>query len=301
MELRRLEYFCAVARLGSFTRAAEACCVTQSAVSQQVKALEAELGCKLVGRDGRAVRLTPAGECLARGGRDLLDAASALGDKVAGIARNRPCTLRVGYLNRYDGWELAGAVGAFTRRHPDVTLEMRGGSHDAIYGLMVAGEVDMVFNDKRRQFSDSFVNRYLMSCFDYVEVSDASPLACSSRLTARDLVGQTCIIVAPAAQFEVERAYYRSVLNLDCSFVRAEGLEQARFIVAANRGVLPMEARGDKVATGKVIRRIPLVGPDAFGLTNEHIRHDYYAFWPQTSLNPWCEEFACVLQEMFEE
>ena len=300
MELKQLEYFCAVAREKSFTKAAAACYVSQSAVSQQVRALEADFECELVRREGRSVSLTSAGECLARRGKELLDAASALRGEVSDIALGLPGTLRIGYLNRYDGWELAGAVGAFARKHPSVAVQMRGGSHDAIYDLMLAGEVNMVFNDKRRQFSDAFVNRYLMSCFDYVEVSGASPLAAEKSLVAHDIAGQTCIVIASPDQFETECAYYRGVLNFDCTFERVDTLEAARFLVAANRGVLPMESRDGAVRLGRAICRIPLVGPDAFGLGNEPLRHDYYAFWPKANLNPYCEEFAEILEGMFE-
>ena len=75
MELKQIEYFCAVARLGSFTKAADECFVSQSAISQQIKALEADFECDLVARQGRSFTLTPAGECLARRGKELLDVA----------------------------------------------------------------------------------------------------------------------------------------------------------------------------------------------------------------------------------
>lgn len=301
MELKQIEYFCAVAREGSYTAAAEACYVSQSAISQQIKALEADLECKLVQRCGRGIALTPAGECLARQGKEVLAAVSALRSEVSDVALGKPGELRVGYLNRYDGWELAGAVGVFARKHPSVTVEMHGGSHDAIYNLMLADEVDMVFNDKRRQFSDAFVNRYLMTCFDYVEVSAANPLSAKDAITARDLAGQTCIVVASPSQFETECSYYRNTLNFDCAFERVETIEQARFSVAANRGVLPMEARNESLGASKVLHRVPLVGPDAFGLNNQHLCHDYYAFWLKTTRNPYCEEFAAILQQAFEE
>src|SRR5829696_5682612 len=64
MELRRLEYFAAVARHGSFTRAAEELWLTQSALSQQIRRLEAELGVALLRRTPRGAELTPAGEAL---------------------------------------------------------------------------------------------------------------------------------------------------------------------------------------------------------------------------------------------
>lgn len=60
--LNQVRYFQAVVRLGSFTRAAEECNISQSAISQQVKALEQELGVVLLERAGRSFSLTPAGE-----------------------------------------------------------------------------------------------------------------------------------------------------------------------------------------------------------------------------------------------
>ncbi|MEA2281735.1 MAG: hypothetical protein QOK21_2342, partial [Solirubrobacteraceae bacterium] len=64
MELRQLEYFVAVARHGQFTRAADALWVTQSALSQQIRRLEAELGVALLRRTPRGAEPTPAGEDL---------------------------------------------------------------------------------------------------------------------------------------------------------------------------------------------------------------------------------------------
>ena len=66
VELRQIQYLCAVVETGSFTRAADKCMVSQSAVSQQVKALEGELGFELLHRHGRSFSVTPAGELFAR-------------------------------------------------------------------------------------------------------------------------------------------------------------------------------------------------------------------------------------------
>ena len=299
MELRQIEIFRAVAEERSITRAAERCHISQSAVSQQVKALERELGCDLLQRHGRSFDLTPAADHLARGAKALLADAERLRYEVEDIAYGRPSKLRVGYLNHYDGYELAAAVGAFARRHPSADIEMHPGSHDAIYHLMLDGEVDMVFNDKRRKFSDDYVNRYLMTCYDYVEVSEASPLAARENLTVSDLAGQTLVCVAPSSEQQREQAYLRDVLNFECEFREAETLEQARFLVAANRAVLPVEAREDAARSGSVVRRIPLVGVAIDGSANVHLRHDYYAFWPKDGASPYCAEFTDILEELF--
>jgi len=90
VELRQLEYFVAVARHRHFGRAAEAVYVTQPALSQQVRRLEAELGLALLRRTNRGVELTPAGEdLLARAETILAEVAGARGamDEHAGVVR----------------------------------------------------------------------------------------------------------------------------------------------------------------------------------------------------------------------
>ena len=60
--LKQARYFQTVVRCGSFSKAAEECFISQSAISQQVQALEKELGVELLHREGRRFSLTPAGE-----------------------------------------------------------------------------------------------------------------------------------------------------------------------------------------------------------------------------------------------
>ena len=109
MLFRQIELFCEVARTGSFTRAAETFDVSQSAVSQQVKSLERYLGVELLARSGRHFALTPEGRMFAeRGEMIVADVDKAVFD-VRCMAKGEPTSLRVGYLNRYDGWEVQGA------------------------------------------------------------------------------------------------------------------------------------------------------------------------------------------------
>lgn len=81
MEIHQLEYFVAVAEMGGFTRAAEACHVVQTTVSHAVAALERELGARLLNRTGRAVELTPEG-------RVFLDDARAIVERTQRAERN---------------------------------------------------------------------------------------------------------------------------------------------------------------------------------------------------------------------
>ena len=294
MELRQIQYFCAVVETGSFTRAADACLVSQSAISQQVKALEAELGFELLRRHGRSFDATPAGELFARKARVLVDQLEDLRYEAEGVANGWATTLAVGYLNRYEGWEVQAAVTAFAARHPHIPVHAAAGSHDTLYRLILDHEVDVLFSDRRRALSDTFVNRHLFDGWQYVEVSEASGVAWAEKLAVSELDRIPCILIAAPDQEDVERNYYRDVLGFRSDFLFARSREEGRLMVAGNRGFMPVETRAQAGRTGSAIRRIPLVGQDG------QLKTEYYCYWPKNRTNRLVEEFADILAGLFE-
>ncbi|MEC4271888.1 LysR family transcriptional regulator [Adlercreutzia sp. R25] len=294
MLMRQLEYFCAVCRSGSFTKAAEENFVSQSAISQQVKALEGDLDIELIERRGRSFRLTPAGEHFYRKAADILAQLEDLRYEVQGIAGGYGAKLSVGYLNRYEGWEVQAAVAAFAARHPHIEINAIGGSHDELYRMMLAGTVDMAFNDRRRELSDDFENRYLMTGYAYAELSESNPLATAERLTVGVLKNQTAILIASPELEEVERAFYRDHLNFDGEFLFVRSREEGRMLVAGNHGFMPTESRLAEGPSGTILRRIPLTTSG-----DQQLSHEYYAFWLKSRTTPLVEEFAEILEGLF--
>ena len=142
MELRQLEYFVAVARHRHFGRAAEAIYVTQPALSQQVRRLEAELGVALLRRTSRGVELTPAGaDLLARAEAILAEAAAARSamDEHAGVVRG---AVRVA-ATAADAVRLPEVLAAFHRDHPSVRIALRQAGAVEALELVRSGAVDL--------------------------------------------------------------------------------------------------------------------------------------------------------------
>jgi DNA-binding transcriptional LysR family regulator len=142
VELRRLEYFVAVARHGSFTRAAEELWLTQSALSQQVRRLEAELGVALLRRTPRGAELTPAGEeLLPRAEAILAEVAAARADldRHAGVTRGR---VRVA-ATTMDTPRLPAALAAFHREHPGLQIALRHAPAGEVAALVASGAADV--------------------------------------------------------------------------------------------------------------------------------------------------------------
>jgi LysR family carnitine catabolism transcriptional activator len=122
MDLRRLEVFLAVVDDGTFTGAADVLGVSQPAVSQSIRALEAELGTPLFHRLGREVRLTDAGTALcepARLARRDVEVARAAVQSVRGLLSGR---LELACLPTLAASPLAALVGDFRRRHEAVSV-----------------------------------------------------------------------------------------------------------------------------------------------------------------------------------
>jgi DNA-binding transcriptional LysR family regulator len=141
MTSHQLRVFLAVARHQSFTRAAEALYLTQSAVSQQIVALEREHGVLLFDRLPRRVELTDAGAALLpyaeRVGQLLEDATNAL-DEVRGVARGR---LRVGASPTPATYLLPPLLGEFAREHPGLEVVLDVEISARIAQRVAAGEV----------------------------------------------------------------------------------------------------------------------------------------------------------------
>jgi len=142
VELRQLQYFAAVARHRHFGRAAAELYVTQPALSQQVRRLEAELGVELLRRGPKGVELTPAGaDLLARADAIVaeIERARADMDRHAGVTRG---VVRVA-VGAADAPRLADALAAFHREHPGVRLALRQGSAAEAVELIRTGSVDL--------------------------------------------------------------------------------------------------------------------------------------------------------------
>jgi len=124
VNLHQLTVLCAVARLGSFTRAAEALYVGQPTVSQHVAALERQLGVPLVYRAGRGVRLTEAGQLAVDYGERVLRLIEQLGAGIDGLKGMTTGRLVVGAGQTPGDYLLPRVLGEFRRRRPGVSVEL---------------------------------------------------------------------------------------------------------------------------------------------------------------------------------
>jgi LysR family transcriptional regulator, hydrogen peroxide-inducible genes activator len=140
--LRQLRYFDALARHGHFGRAAQACAVSQPALSMQIKDLEQALGGGLLERGARQVALTSFGAELARRVRDILRAVDELGD-FARASRDRLAgRLRVGMIPTIAPYLLPKMIENLARIHPELDIHVRETLTPKLISEVAEGRLD---------------------------------------------------------------------------------------------------------------------------------------------------------------
>jgi LysR family transcriptional regulator, hydrogen peroxide-inducible genes activator len=125
LSMKHLRYFDALARHGHFGRAAEACAISQPALSLQMKELEDLLGATLIERGPRQVRLTVLGEAFAARVRDILRSVDELGDLARASFSPLAGRLRIGVIPTVAPYLLPGVIQAIAARFPGLDLRPR--------------------------------------------------------------------------------------------------------------------------------------------------------------------------------
>ena len=274
--LKQIRYFHSVVKLGSFTRAAEEHFISQSAISQQIRALEEELGTPLFERKGRGFELTGAGEFFYKKTLVLMSDYEAVCRELH---------------RRYGGTELTDAAALFSRQYPDVSAEITYANHDALYALLRNGDLDIVLNDQRRAFSDEYINIVLDICEYRAAVSAGSPLASLGDAEIADLKNTPMIILSSPDQQETERRFFRDDLGFKSELIFTEHTEDALMQVIQGKGFMPTEGRS--LVSSTAVKEIRLLR------SGKPIIRRYCAFMKADRQTEYMDGFIGLLKERF--
>ena len=292
--LRQIKYFQAVIKHNSFSEAAYECNISQSAISQQIQALERELGFSLLERKKRKFELTPAGEFFYKKSLVLVADYEQIVRETTRLAGGEQECLKVGFLRCYSGQEFHLALEEFTGKYPDIPVEVFYGNHDELYHMLVKNEIDLAFNDQRRAFSGEFINMLLTSSVTHIEIASRNLLSSLDKVTVQELKNMPCILVSSEAEKETEAEYYHTIIGLQGEKLFADNMEEARTLVISGKGFMPSEGTPIEGSLGTNIVRIPLYHGD------EPMERNYCAFWKKENAKKVSEEFAEILRSKFE-
>lgn len=290
--IKQMKYFQAVVRSQSFTKAAEECFISQSAISQQIQALERELGVTLMQRERRSFKLTPAGELFYRKSLVLVSDFERLCQETIRLAGGVQQRLTIGYLKHYRGYELKQAIPEFHEKFPEIAVKLKAGTHEELYEYLKKGKADIVISDLRRVPSEQYVNFYLTRGYFYIEIASHNPMAQMDFVDMDDLKNTPCIIIAPKHQELSEENFYREYLGVKSDFLFAESLEEAHLLAVTGQGYFPVEFN-QPPEQSEGMPCLPLLKQD------KQLYRDYYAFWRAEALKEYIEDFATLLKSHF--
>jgi DNA-binding transcriptional LysR family regulator len=240
LNVARLKVLDEVARRGSFSAAADALDYTQSAVSQQIAALEAEAGMTLLQRHPRGVTLTAAGQTLvghAEGILARLESAEAALGAIAGLRGGR---LRMASFPTAGATLMPLAIAGFRARHPKVELTLAEGEPEQIEPRLRAGEIDLalLFEFGDASPTDELARMALLEDPLYLALPREHALAQKRRLRLEDLHEEAWVQTSSASPCarQVVRSCHAAGFEPNVAF-ESDDYQTVQGLVAAGVGV----------------------------------------------------------------
>lgn len=193
MDLRRLEVFVKVAELGSFSRAAETLFLTQPTVSEHIRALEDELGVRLLDRLGRGAAPTPAGHLLLGYARRVLGLAREAQQAVDQFLGRLSGELVVGGSTIPGEYLLPALIGRFKAKYPEILVSLLIGSSRDVSEWVEDGRVEAGVVGAPPA-SRAVESRELMTDELVVAVSAEHPWATRKAVTLADVRAEPLVL-----------------------------------------------------------------------------------------------------------
>ena len=192
LTLRQLRVFAEVAQNLSFTRAARELHLTQPAVSQQMKLLEADVGLPLFDQIGRKVQLTSAGTELLRYANQMLDLVRETGEALAALKGLKRGVLKLGAVSTAK-YFAPSLLAAFTPDYPEVRIKFSVGTREEVIKQMAANDIDLVIMGRPPRELDTIAEPFAQHPLVIIAAPD-HPLARKRRIQLKELAAENFLI-----------------------------------------------------------------------------------------------------------
>jgi DNA-binding transcriptional LysR family regulator len=267
--LRQLQYFIAVAEEGTVSGAAQSLSISQSAVTEAIQELEADLGVSLFERHRRGLAITHKGHQFYRHAQRILaDVSDARQSFAAHEASAAPGTLHLGVTSLVAGYVLSDLLARYRRAYPSVTVSAIEDNGDYLEHLLIGGELDvavMVISNLR--------DRVALQA----EIFETSPyrlwLPLGHKLAGADIISVADIVPEPLIMLTVDETE-ENTGKLLAAFsarpnvaFRTRSVEAVRSLVATGAGIAllpdlvyrPWSLEGDRIESRDISGALPVV------------------------------------------
>lgn len=270
MNINQLRYFVAVAEQRSFTKAANQYYLSQTAVTQQVRALEETLGVQLLDRNSRPVSLTPAGSVFLTEAKAILERMNSAVSRARDASTGLVGSVRIGYTKGYERSDLSNKLRSFHRDYPNILLTCFRCDTDMLAAGLLNGEYDIIFTwDSTNIRQDSQVKlRLVERARLVVALYGSHPFARRTALRRSELKNETILFMTPSstgASFGDDHfmQLYQQAGYLPNILLRSNDVESILMMVAAEEGISILPAYcTDKLTNADNLIFVPLIGEE---------------------------------------
>ena len=282
MNMRRLECFMAVAECLNFTAAAKRVFIGQSALSQQIAALEDELGTKLFDRTKHSVRMTIAGEILYTESRAIFSQIDEAIQKVRLANSGSLGSLKIGFLAMVVIPFLPQVAAAFLRRHPRIDLNLLPLYQGKIQEDLINGKLDLAFTRPHGLPDPGFVCQTVYADTLAVAMRHDHPLASHDRINFSLLASEPFITypkdVSPHLLDRILRLCAKAGFTPNI-VKQSNRIESLLFLIEAGAGIGILNRRIEKIHLNKNVRFVDID-------SDEDISNDLVLSWKSSNVNP---------------
>jgi len=262
MELRHLRTIVAVAEHGSFTKAAEELHLAQSAISQQIRRLETELGMEVFRRTSRSVEVTPEGQVILDHARRVLGELDDMHFELAELTGLLKGRLSIAGVYPFGRFDLYGVLADFRAAHPGVSIHMVEDTQDEILAKLRTDALDCAFTSvDTDDLGDEFAATLIWEEEFVVVTAPDHPIARQSFVTLEQMAAEPIIAYRDnsALRRRLESLFGKRGLQPQNAFVCTE-MGAVRELASTGLGVA-MVPRSIAEAAGPPIAMVPF-GPE---------------------------------------
>lgn len=301
MNIKQIEYFISVASYRNFTRAAECHFLTQTAITQQIRALEESLGTVLIDRRRRPVELTPAGKIFYQEAKAIMARVEEAVAKTQEASSGAVGTIRIGYEKGFERSKLSDCLREFHRNYPNILFTCIRESTDRLAQMLIANELDVIFTwdgtnlKENPEVDTKLVLRSRLTAALYA----GHPLSFKNTLKREDLRDETLLYLSPSSAGDslgdvfflnlYEKAGYRPKILLKTS-----DIESVLIMVAAEEGISIMPSYCvEKLINADHLVFVPMNGEEEY--------EEVLMMWKKNHGNPALDSFLDLQTSLWED
>lgn len=264
--LRQIRYFIAVAEAGSVTAAAADVNISQSAITEAIKALQAQLGVSLLERRARGVALTHQGHQFLRHARAIISAVADASLAVTSDPRTAEGHLNLGVTHIVAGYFLADPLARFRRIYPGITYKVVEDARRYVEHLLINGELDIgAVILSNLDDPAAFETRVLVQSRHRLWLPPHHPLNAQDRIGLSDIAHEPLIALAVDEYRRSNDEIWRAAGLLPQIHMTTASVEAIRSLVATGAGVAllpdmlyrPWSLEGDRLEAREVADSLP--------------------------------------------